>query len=79
MLKFLQQVGIKLKLHTSIGDMLGSNLYWETGYPDWIFAFFPSVPPGKFRESTSFGPRLHPSKSYKIHHHPCIIIPTDAI
>jgi hypothetical protein len=39
---------LTLLLH--IWEVLGSNV--ETGYPDWGFSWFYSVPPGKFQGST---------------------------
>lgn len=33
-------------------EMLRSNAGWYTSYPDWDFMYFPSVPRGKWQEST---------------------------
>jgi hypothetical protein len=41
-----------LTLLFSIREVTGSNLGPETGYPDWAFSCFFSVPPRKFWDST---------------------------
>jgi hypothetical protein len=41
-----------LVLLLCIREVPGSNLGPETGYPDWDFSWFFSVPPEKFRDST---------------------------
>jgi hypothetical protein len=41
-----------LALLLYIQEVLGSNLFSETGYPDWGFSWFSSVPPDKFRDIT---------------------------
>jgi hypothetical protein len=34
------------------GEVLSSNLDWDTSYPDWVFLWFYSVPTEKCQEST---------------------------
>jgi hypothetical protein len=60
-----------LTLH--IQEALGSNLGWETGYPDSDFSWFFTVPPGKYEDSalnyamtTSF--HILSNSSFTYHH-----------
>lgn len=46
---------------------LGGNGFeslWDTGYPNWDFAWFSSVPANKFCDNTSIWPERLPFKAY---------------
>lgn len=49
-------------VHTSIREVSDSNLDLHIGYLDWDFSWFLSVPPGKYRDSSSIGLRPLSSK-----------------
>jgi hypothetical protein len=50
-----------------ISVTLQARIREETDSPEWGFAWFSSVPPGKFRNSTTIRSRLFPSKSFPLH------------
>jgi hypothetical protein len=50
-----------------IRTVFGSKLGRVIGYPEWGLAWYSSVPSGKWRGSTSIGPRPVPFKSFPIH------------
>lgn len=47
-----------------IWEVCGSNIGWGTGFPDWNFSSFFSVPPGECQNNISIRPRLFPSKFF---------------
>jgi hypothetical protein len=59
-----------LALLPLIREVPGSSLGLMTCYSDWGISCFPSVPPGKFQDSTFNWLRPLPSTSFSIHHSP---------
>jgi hypothetical protein len=68
-------VDIAVTLLALVREVLGLNLGWDI--LTW-FLWFYSVPPDKFRDSTSIRPRPLPPKSSSIHHS-FVIKPFDAM
>jgi hypothetical protein len=50
---------------------LGSDIYRNIGCPDWVFPWFSSVPPSKFRTNTTI--RQGPFPSSVSYHRHCIV------
>jgi hypothetical protein len=66
--------GLALTHLTFLWDLFGSNPGWDIGYPDLIFSWLSSVPPGDCWGNTSTKPLPLPSKSFPIQHYDASII-----
>jgi hypothetical protein len=52
----MEHLGLVIVLQICILEALSSNLSQDTGYTDWDFSYFSSVPAGKCQDSTSIRP-----------------------
>jgi hypothetical protein len=60
-----EQVGVVGRLQAWLSEMWGPNFNRDTGYINWWFAWYSSVPPGKYRcGSASIISRSIPSESF---------------
>jgi hypothetical protein len=63
-------------LYTCVKEVLGSNLEWDTSYPDWGVAWFSSASPGNYWGCALISPwRFRPKPfQFIIHHSYCLIL-----
>jgi hypothetical protein len=69
-----EQIEVLVAPYVRIREVLGSGLGRYTGYPVRGFLWYSSVPPGKYRASTSIRARPFPSQNFIIHHSPNVPI-----